>query len=93
MKPEFQELLVCSCGDASHQVIFTAYSFEDEQGEVTLQTHLKTLPFWERLGNAFKYLFGFKSRYGDFDCLILDKDSVPVLKKVINRLSKNVRYL
>ena len=44
--------------------------------------HLKAKPFFKRLTHAVKYLFGFRSKYGDFDEILIDHDSAKRLAKL-----------
>jgi hypothetical protein len=41
--------------------------------------------FWRRLWYAVRYLFGYKSRYGAWDELILDVETACKLRGVIDR--------
>lgn len=81
-----RELVVCSCGNNEHQMIFT--TFPDE-GFVYAIIHLTKLPFLKRLKLGIKYIFGYQSRYGAFDEIVLDKYHIPSLEKVISKLKNN----
>ena len=64
------QLLVCTCGDVSHQLIVRKLC----PGEVSVEVHLSPLPFWRRLINGIKYIFGHRSKYGDFEEVILNRN-------------------
>jgi hypothetical protein len=77
------ELFVCNCEDTSHQLIITKpvdHSEWDEK-EIYLNIHLNGHSFWHRLILAVKFLIGHKSRYGEFDTIILDLDNMKKLRK------------
>ena len=62
-----QTLFVCRCGSLEHLFIVSA-----EEEYLFIETHLAPLPFFERLKHAVRYLFGYRSKYGDFDEIVLD---------------------
>lgn len=80
-----RELVVCSCGNTEHQIIFTTFPDEDF---VSATIHLTKLSFLQRLKLGIKYIFGYQSRYGAFDEIILDKSHISSLEKVINKLKE-----
>ena len=44
-------------------------SVDDE--DFFIEVHLSPLPFRKRLGNALRYLFGKRCKYGDFEEILL----------------------
>lgn len=84
-----QMLLVCDCGDVSHQLVFTVDSYDGEETEVFAEVHLAPLPFWKRLAHGIMYIFGRRSRFGEFDEICLNrKEHLEKLRKVVDALSK-----
>ncbi len=80
------EILVCECGDPSHQLVF---SYDDGDEEVYVSVLLNpNHPWYKRLWVALKYIFGHRSIYGDFDEVILTKNHVGKLQNIINILNK-----
>jgi hypothetical protein len=71
------KVLLCDCGQAEHQLIFSAD--EDESEEVYISIKLNNHSFWRRL----KWLFGFRSRFGEYDELITTKTK---LKELLDEL-------
>ena len=59
-------LFTCKCGSFDH--IFCVTVDEDD---MFIEVHLCPLPFWQRVKNAVSYIFGRRSRYGDFEEIIL----------------------
>ena len=52
-------------------------SADDE--DFFIEVHLEPLPFWHRIGNAFRYLFGKRCKYGDFDVVLLSPSDAVTL--------------
>lgn len=78
------ELFICECNNVEHQLIFSY--FTDEK-EVYVTIHL--LPeynIWNRIIAAFKYIFGYKSRHGNFDEFIFQKEDADKLQSIVNHL-------
>ena len=81
-----KELILCECGSMEHQIVFIWFD-DNEDNEVFAQIHLNTeKSFYERLVSGIKYIFGYKSRFGNFDEIILTNDHVEGLKNVIKKL-------
>ena len=87
-----QETLICQCSSMEHQISFSWVEYEglesELEGEVYMEVHLKPLSFWQRLKNGIKYIFGHRSVYGDFDEVILKKEDVHKLEKIVEFLKK-----
>jgi hypothetical protein len=66
------EIIICECGNAEHQWIIR--QFDDCDDCIFVHVHLQ-MPrsFWRRVVYAFRYLFGYRSRYGAFDEIILSR--------------------
>ena len=65
---EVIKLFMCQCGSTEHVVIAQYWPDDDD---VYLSVHLAPLSFWQRMKNGIKYIFGYRSKYGDFDEIIL----------------------
>ena len=63
-------LFICRCGSLEHIFVVTA----DEE-DLFIEVHLSPLPFVERVKHAIQYLFGYRSRWGDFDEILLDPET------------------
>ena len=80
----FQEdILICECSNTEHQIVFR---YEEEDAEfskfVYMSVHLCKLPFFQRLKYGFKYIFGYKCRYGAFDEVVLNPKDAWKLEKI-----------
>ena len=61
-----RSLYVCKCFSLQHSFVVCA----DEE-DLFIEVHLTPLPFWRRVRNAVGYVFGRRSRYGDFEEVVL----------------------
>lgn len=87
-------LFLCSCGDVADQIIMNYWTdYEtDDYPCVYVSFHLNTLPFFKRLWLGIKYIFGYKSKYGDFSELILRPKDYTKMQEVANFLKKVYDY-
>ena len=85
MNKEINELFMCQCGSVEHTVI--AQYWPDEN-DVYLSIHLAPLSFWERVKNGIKYIFGHRSKYGDFQEIIINPDDADRLQDVVDMLKE-----
>jgi hypothetical protein len=59
-------LFVCQCYSIEHSFVISA----DEE-DVFIEIHLASAPFWTRVKNAVRYVLGRKSKWGDFEEILL----------------------
>jgi hypothetical protein len=83
---ELEEIIICACGDPEHQMIFRTIDGDDD---VYVSIHLVKLPFLKRLWYGIKYIFGYQSKYGAFDEIIITKKHKQTLSRVIQWLNEN----
>jgi valyl-tRNA synthetase len=77
----------CTCGDASHTLRFT-FEEGDESWPPSLYTEvqLSDYPgFWRRLWRGVRYVFGHKSRYGYWDCTLIQEHEIPRLQALLSQ--------
>ncbi len=87
----------CACWSNEHMLVFTYdYCGEDDfrQNEIIVSTFLANdRNFFGRVRDAIKYVFGYKCKYGHFECTIINEFEVLRLKelcdKVINQSKKD----
>lgn len=78
-------VLVCDCNSTEHQMVI----YHDEEDKLFYcHIHLVHYGFWRRLKAAIKYLFGYHSKYGQWDELILSKNHLPQLRAIVDKLSQ-----
>lgn len=84
---EETEICICKCNSIEHQVVFTYFTDNKEiEGDVYMTIHLIPDSFLKRLINGIKYIFGHRSKYGDFDEFIFNRKDADKLQKVVNYL-------
>ena len=83
-----QETLICQCNSIEHQISFNWIEDKELEGEVYMEIHLAKLSFWDRLKHGVKYIFGYRCMYGDFDEVILKKEDVHKIEKIVEFLKK-----
>ena len=88
-----KEILDCACYSIEHAYIITFDKDFDNENMVYINPHLTDGGFWHRLKYAFKYLFGWKSRYGCFDEIIINKTNYQPLKHIINYIEQDPKLL
>ena len=84
------EFFQCNCYSDEHVLKF---SLDTEPEDPTLYTSIflnKNRNFFKRLGIAFKYVFGYKCKYGHFDCFEMRKDDIDRFLNLIEEYKKGV---
>jgi len=79
----------CQCHSPEHTLQFL---FDEEENELSTSVFLgnEYMPWWKRLWIGIKYIFGYKCRYGHFDCFLLspcDTDKFYALAKKVKDCS------
>lgn len=80
-----RDILICACHSTEHQIIFSRDD-EDIDKMIYCTIHLCPLPFFQRIKLAIKYIFGYRSKYGNFDEFLLTEQHVKQLKNIITYL-------
>lgn len=74
-------IIHCDCGSNEHQYLF---GYDAEYGEFFLDTHLVTWHnVFHRIWIAIKYVFGYKSKYGNWDEIIVNQNDATELARFI----------
>ena len=86
-----REVFICDCCSPEHQFIFL---YDEEEKIVYLDVHLSNYRnFFQRIWAAIKYVFGYTSKYGDWDSTYLSKKELEKLKIFLQNIEtgdKNV---
>lgn len=77
----------CDCQTNDHHFLFTE---DDEDKYIYLSSHLSPRPFFERITLAIKYIFGFRSRFGDYSEVILSENEWQELRKCLNEFDERL---
>ena len=84
---ERTELFRCKCSSCEHLVIVN-YWLDDKDIEVYMSIHLAKERFFQRLLHAIRYIFGYRSKYGDFDEIILRPEDWKKMQDIAEHLKK-----
>jgi hypothetical protein len=63
-----EENFSCSCYSDEHELRF---GYDPDENDIFVSVFLPDVPFFERVVNAIKYVFGYKCKYGHFECFLL----------------------
>lgn len=80
---EDKEYFECDCGDMDH--IMRMFFEKDEVGMMYVSVHLRQKTFGWRLWHAIKYMFGYRSRYGDFDEFVWGRKEATRFRNMLDR--------
>jgi hypothetical protein len=79
----------CECHSVEHVVRYTFYPDDalydpaDRLVYVTMFLN-QYRSFWKRIWVAIKYVFGYKCKYGHFDCTMVNVDEATNLRNFLN---------
>jgi len=77
-----RKIIVCVCHGLDHQL---AIWVDEEDGFIYIEPHLTTRRnFFSRLLYGLKYAFGFKSRYGAWDEIIIGLEDQLKLRQILD---------
>jgi len=83
---EHKDLILCECYSTDHQIIFL-YDDDPEWNSVYLHVHLNPdRGFWKRVINGIKYIFGYRSKYGAFDEMVISPKDAEYFQKIADKL-------
>ena len=78
----------CRCGSSEHTLRFTLDKGPDDPGIYTSIFLNDWKSFWKRLIMGIKYIFGYKSRCGHWDCWLMKRGDVERLKDMCDEFIK-----
>ena len=84
-KEEVPEIFICECSSREHQIVM---QYDEEDNSIYCHIHLTKNNFWNRLIIGIKYIFGYKSRYGQWDEFIWMPSHVEKLKELFNKIKQ-----
>ena len=76
----------CSCGSPEHRLVITVEDNKEfgDPPEIYTETYVHNYRnFFKRCWVALKYVFGFKNKYGHFDCFTMQQRDVCELEQVV----------
>jgi hypothetical protein len=78
-----QLLFLCKCLSPEHQIIM---QWDNDDKLVYVSFHFQNHSIFQRIKEAIKHIFGYTSKYGDWDELILNPSDADKLQTVVNYL-------
>lgn len=69
----------CECGSLNHTFFISV-----DEDSCYISVHLYPKSFFERVIHAVKYIFGFRSKYGDFEEILINKEDVKDIINILN---------
>jgi hypothetical protein len=75
-----QHYFECDCHTPEHVIRF---SYDDEDGDLYTEVFLSHKVWYKRIWTAIKYVFGYKCKYGHFDCTLIRKEDYDRLVDLI----------
>lgn len=85
MTESINHLLICKCSSEEH-ILIASYFQEDD--EVFVSVHLAPQPWHKRIANAVRYIFGYRSKYGDFDEILLRPEDWEKVQDIADHLKR-----
>jgi hypothetical protein len=80
------EIFVCGCHSFEHQ---TKFIYNEEDNILYVYIHLNNYDsFWKRLLTGIKYIFGYSSRFGEWDEFIFKEEDQEKLRKFLNQINR-----
>lgn len=81
MTEAFQTFILrCACHSLEHIAVF---DYDKTDGTLYLTIHLQTHRFLKRLWIGIKYIFGYQSRLGAFEEIIIPPAKCPQIKEIL----------
>lgn len=83
------QFFVCQCTSDEHTLRF---DFDPEYHEISTSVYLKHFEAWyKRIWIAIKYIFGYKSRFGAFDCFMFDPNDADRMIEFMQKIKENTK--
>lgn len=82
------EYFDCICDTEEHTMRFTYFIDEwndIHDDEVYITVYLRDYGFWTRCKQAIKHVFGYKSRYGDWQCTTIKREDAERLRTLLDQ--------
>lgn len=77
------EYLECSCYSDEHRLVM---SYDEEYNEIHISFFLRHYTFFRRIWIAIKYIFGYKCKYGHWDCFLLNPKDKNRFIEILNKI-------
>jgi hypothetical protein len=79
----------CACHSDEHRLVFQL-DLDDKHPEIYVSQFMHHWnPWWKRVWIAIRYVFGYKCKYGHFDCWIMKPEDAEKLRSMLDEFIKN----
>ena len=86
IKPIEKKYFECACFSSEHTLKFV---FDEEYGDLTTEIFLNDYRnVFKRIWTAVKYVFGYKCRYGHWDCWIMLPEDASAMRDLLDRFEE-----
>ena len=85
-----KQVIDCVCGSDEHIILFSKNEDIDGYKCVYLSYHLQNDYWYKRIWKGIKYIFGFKSKYGNFGEVIVDSANIHKFKEIVEFIGNEV---
>ena len=75
----------CACGSYEHTIRF---DYDPDDNDLYLCVFLREGPWWRRVWNALKYVFGSECMFGHFDAYLMDNEEASKLAELMSRVQR-----
>ncbi len=83
------EFFECACHSDEHTLKF---SYDPDENELFTSVYLNQYRhIWKRIWGAIKYVFGYPSKYGHWDCFLLRTEDAARLRSLIDRVIEGAK--
>jgi hypothetical protein len=83
-----QKVCVCECSSLEHQVSFV---YDNEDKVLYVRPRLCTSKnFFQRVVAAIKYVFGYTSKYGEWDEIVITNEDLVDIQQMLNHHTNEV---
>ena len=80
-----REVFICDCHSIEHQY---AFWYDEDDNELWFEPHLVVYPWYKRLWGGIKYIFGYTTRYGNWDSMIINHDDIIKISQYLDKVKE-----
>lgn len=92
LSPLEDHFFTCDCSSDEHTMRFVFDPNDSDFFEVYATFHLNTYDnIFKRIWTAIKYVFGYKSKYGQWDTWIMNRNDVERLSDLLERMKESAK--
>lgn len=74
--------LECACSSVEHTLRFV---LDKDDDEIYVEMHLNPcLPWYKRVWQAVRYVFGYRCKYGHWNCTVINREGAKKLRAILD---------